>query len=197
MYRPQIKWEFNESQIENVEHLILVEGRNAHKLIQNALDLKKDSKLVCSIRNVQVFELKDKTTFLCIAEEQDLNYSASISDYLEIFSKRAKEVTLVSLQSLAEFKSDKLPEDCIIKGINSKFDDIEPLAAPNFITGINAGVCTSRFLLNASFSCYVVYVDFYDEISIRKILYHIKRIGLNFDENVKIKPLNQNSNLYM
>lgn len=179
----------------NIKHLILIEGINANKLLKDSV-LRSNPKLISKIGNVDIYKV-DESTLLCIAEEKELNYVASISDHLNLCISNAKDITIVSLQRISDFKADKIPDDCIIKGINSKFNDVVPLRSPNFITGISAAIGTKRLLNSQSFSCYVIYIDIFDEITINKILNHLKRIGLRYDESVKIQSIQEKSNLYM
>lgn len=197
--RPEIKWQINPSDQKeqpDVNHFILIEGVNAHKLLKDTVLRDKNIQHICSIRNVKLYEM-DKATILCVAEEHDLNYFATITDLIEKWIKGAKEVSLVSLQRLSDFKSDVLPDDCIVRAVNSKFDDIENLNAPNFITGLAAGISTKRLIFDSTFSCYAVYVDLFDEISIKRILGLLKRLDLTYDETINIKAMHQKSYLYM
>ncbi|XP_070499875.1 uncharacterized protein [Chironomus tepperi] len=196
--QPDIVWCIDECQrnIEkNIDHFIVVEGENAKNLLKDSV-LHSNLKLICKIRNVDIFEVEE-ATMLCVAEEQELNYVASISDLLNTFINKANNVTIVSLQRASDLKADKIPDDCCIKGINSKFNDVEALKPPNFITGIGSAVSTKRLLSDQSFSCYIIYIDIYDEITINKILNHLNRIGLKYNECAKIRSFQEKSNLYM
>lgn len=137
------------------------------------------------------------STVVCVVEEKDLNYFATITELLEPWIHAAETCSIVSLQSSSELKSEELPESCTIRGINSKFSDIAPLEAPNFITGVGAGVGTSRKMNSLSFSCYVIYIDLYDVFAIRAILSILKRLELPVDDSVVVKPLHHKSDLYM
>lgn len=179
----------------SINHLIVVEGRNANKILKDSV-LHSDLKLICKTKNVEIYEVEE-STLLCVAEENELNYITSISDHLNSIINKATNITTVSLLRSSDLKADKIPDDFIIKGINSKFDDIEPLKPPNFITGIIAAICTKRLMNDQSFSSYIMYIDIFDEITINKILKHLKRIGLKYNETVKIPSIQEKSNLYM
>lgn len=196
--RPNIDWSVDEMHAyleKNINHLIVVEGHNANKILKDSV-LHNDLKLICKTQNVNIYEVEE-SILLCVAEEHELNYITSISDHLNSIINKVINVTTVSLLRSSDFKADKIPDDFIIKGINSKFNDIEPLKPPNFITGITAAIGTKRFMSNQSFSCYIMYIDIFDEITINKILKHLKRIGLNYNETVKIPSIQEKSNLYM
>ena len=144
---------------------------------------------------VEIFELKNST--VCVVEEKDLNYFATITELLEPWIKASENCTIVSLQSSSDYKGEDIPESFFIRSLNSQFKDVQALEAPNFITGVGAGVGTFRKINNLPFSCYVVYIDLYDVFSIKAVLNLLKRLELPHDESVTIKPLHHKSDLYM
>ena len=197
-FRPEIVWSIDEHQwnLEKIiDHFVVVEGVNAKKLLKDTV-LHGNPKLICKIRKVEIYEVEE-STLLCVAEEQDLNYVSSISDLLNTFINKANTATIISLQRTSDFKADRIPDGCIIRGINSKFDDVEHLKPPNFVTGVGGAVSSKRLMNSQAFSCYIIYIDIFDKITVGKILNHLKRIGLKYDENAKIQAIQENSNLYM
>lgn len=194
-YSPQWKWTGEVMKaIPKYERLIVFEGINSLKILQTYV--LKNCRPLCSSRSLKLFELENNE-LVCAAEEQDVNYYSSMAELLNEFQKSAKECLIISLQSSSEYKTEERVQECTIRGINSKFNDIPSLQAPNFLTGIAAGVVSQRIMDKSPFSAHVIYVDFYDEQAIKVILNHLKRINLQFDESVKIKPLHHKSDLYM
>lgn len=157
----------------------------------------KNKAPICEVdgHKVEVFNLPNCT--ICVSEEKDLNYFASITELLKPWIELAEKCSIISLQSLSDFKTDELPESCTIRSINSEFTDIPSLEVPNFITGVAAGVGSLRKLMSLSFSCYIVYIDLYDVFSIRTILDQLKRIGVAYDKSINLRPLHHKSDLYM
>jgi hypothetical protein len=176
--------------------LVVVEGLNAINVIRPSI-LKK-SPPVANLKNhkVEIFTIGEFT--ICVAEEKDLNYFATISELLEPWIKAADNCIIMSLQSITEYRaSQQQPESCFIRSLNSQFSDILPLEVPNFITGVSAGVATLRKIHDLKFSCYITYIDIYDVFAIRTVLDLLKRTGLPHDDTIPLKPLNHKSNLYM
>jgi hypothetical protein len=198
--RPEWKWTDAEkggssSIPSDINRFIIVEGTNANKILTTYV-ITKNKQPLCTSRNTSVFELENRD-YLCVAEEQDLSYYAMITELLSEFQKSAKECIIISLQPSSEYRTDKIPDGCIIRGINSALADIPQLLAPNFITGIGAGVASKRAMYGQTFVCYVLHVDIYDQQTVKTVLQHTKKIGLCYDETIRIKPLHHKSDLYM
>lgn len=181
--------------MQNIKNFIIIEGTNALNVAYPSV-LKKTTPIAkLDGHKVEIFQLEDFT--VAVVEEKDLNYFATITELLEPWIKAAENCTIVSLQSTSEYKAEDVPESCFVRSINSRFADVQSLDAPNFITGVGAGVGTLRKIDNLPFSCYVVYIDLYDVLSIRTVLNLLKRLGLPHDESATIKPLHHKSDLYM
>lgn len=148
-------------------------------------------------RKIKMEIYKLNNTVLCIAEENDLNYFSSITELLSDFIKVSTECSIISLQRIMDFKAIQMPKSCHVTSYNSKFSDIPALESPNFFSGISAGVATRRHLINLPYSCYTVYVDIYDVVSLKIILELLKRIGLSYDEKISLRALHHKSDLYM
>jgi hypothetical protein len=144
---------------------------------------------------VEIFQVD--SFIICVVEVKDLNYFATITELLEPWISKAENCIIVSLQSLSDYKAEEVQESCIIRSINSKLNDIAALEAPNFITGVGAGVGSFRKILSLPFSCYIAYIDLYDVISLKTILALLKRLQLPHDETVTLRSLQHKSNLYM
>lgn len=180
---------------EKIENFIIIEGTNALNVV-NPTILKNASPVAkLDGHKVEVFKVQNFT--VCVVEEKDLNYFATITELLEPWIKEAENCTIVSLQSLSEYKSEELQESVVMRSINSQFEDIAALEVPNFITGAGAGVGTIRKLHDLPFSCFIAYVDIFDVLAIRTVLNLLKRLGLPHDESVPLKPLHHKSDLYM
>lgn len=180
---------------DKIQNFFIIEGTNALNVVNPSI-LKNASPIAkLDGHKVEIFKLEDAT--VCIVEEKDLNYFATITELLEPWIKAAKNCTIVSLQSLSDYKSEDIPETCIIRSLNSQLKEFATLEAPNFITGAGAGIGTLRKIHDLPFSCYIVYVDLFDVIAIRTILKLLKRLDLPFDESVPLKPLHHKSDLYM
>lgn len=196
-FRPVWKWneEGGAGKIPaKIQNFALIEGNNAMNVV-NPVILKNLSPIAkLAGHKVEIFQ-KDNF-IICIAEEKDLNYFATITELLEPWIQAAENCTIVSLQSISEYKIDEVPESCIIRSING-FADVPPLEVPNFITGVSAGVGTMRKLKDLPFSCFIVYVDIYDVFTIKTVVNLLKRLQLPVDDTVAIKPLHQKSDLYM
>jgi len=181
--------------IQSIKNFIIIEGVNALNVVHPSI-LKKTSPIArLDGHKVEIFQLETST--FCVVEEKDLNYFATITELLEPWINATENCTIVSLQSATEYKAEEVPESCFIRAINSKFTDVPALEAPNFITGVGAGVGTFRKISSLSFSCFVAYIDLYDVFSIRTILSLLKRLGLPHDDSVALKPLHHKSDLYM
>ncbi|KAG5680393.1 hypothetical protein PVAND_009902 [Polypedilum vanderplanki] len=189
----QWKWREGTTKPNEINRLIVIEGINAKKIIETYV--AKNIQPLCTSKSMQIYNIDNDV--LCVAEEQDLNYYSSMTKFIEEFQIVSKDVILVSLQSLSEFKNDSKPENCLIRGINSKFNDIPALSSPNFISGVAAGVASNSIMHEKKFACYIIYVDIYDEESIKFILNHLQRVNLPFDDTVKIRALHHKSDLYM
>lgn len=192
-------WKFNSEDgkppVEKIKNFVVVEGTNALNVIQPSI-LKKTSPVAkLDGHKVELFEIENFT--ICVVEEKDLNYFATISELLEPWTSKAENFTVVSLQSASEYKAEEVPESCIVRSINSKFTDIAQLEVPNFITGVGAGTATLRKMNDLTFSCYIIYIDLYDVFSVKTVLSLLKRLGLPHDESVTLRPLQHKSNLYM
>lgn len=197
-FRPSWKWnneDGSEKIPDKIQNFIVIEGNNALNLVHPSL-LKKTSPLAkLDGHKVEIFQINDFT--ICIVEEKDLNYFATITELLEPWIKAAENCSIVSLQSLSEYKAEDVEETCIIRSISSKFSDIPPLEVPNFITGTSAGIGTFRQLHNLPFSCFIVYIDLFDVFSIKVVLNLLKRLQLPVDESITLRPLHHKSDLYM
>lgn len=180
---------------ESVQNFIVIEGTNALNVINPSILKNKSPIAKLDGHKVEIFKVGDFT--ICTVEEKDLNYFATITELLEPWISAADTCTIVSLHSISEYKAEHCPESCFVRSINSKLGAYPPLEVPNFITGVGAGVGTSRKLSDRPFSCFVVYVDIYDVFSIRTILNLLKHLELPCDENVAVKALHQKSDLYM
>jgi len=181
--------------VNHVKDFIVIEGLNALNVVYPSV-LKKTTPIAkLDGHKVEIFQLENFT--VCVVEEKDLNYFATITELLEPWIKSAENCTIVSLQSVTEYKAAEVPESCFIRAINSQFKDVPSLDAPNFITGVGAGVGTFRKINDLPFSCYIVYIDLYDVFSIRTVLDLLKRLQLPHDDSVTIKPLHHKSDLYM
>lgn len=146
---------------------------------------------------VEIFNI-DKDLILCVIEENNLNYFATITDLLEPWTKNAEDCMILSLQSISEYKSENLPDNCVLRSIGkSQLTDVQLLEVPNFITGVAAGVGTIRKISELPFSCFVIYVDILDVVAIQTILRFLNRLGLQHDESAKLRPLHLKSDLYM
>lgn len=174
---------------------MVIEGNNALNVVNPSLLKKMSPAATLDGHKVELFQLQNFT--VCVVEEKDLNYFATIIELLEPWIKSAVNCTIVSLQSLSEYKANDVEESCVVRSINAKLSDIPPLETPNFITGASAGVGTFRKLHNLSFSCYVVYIDLLDVLAIKTVLDLLKRLQLPIDETVALKPLHHKSDLYM
>jgi hypothetical protein len=200
-FRPT--WKFNNELNQNefptssFKNFIIVDGLKSLNVLQPSI-LKKISPVASLIdHKVEVFKI-DNDTILCAVEEINLNYFATITELLEPLIMNAENCKILSLQSASEFKSHEVPETCLIRSIGkSVFDDIKQLEVPNFITGVGAGIGTYRKIQNLPFSCFVVYIDIFDIVAIETILKFLKRLGINYDESVKLRPLHLKSDLYM
>lgn len=181
--------------IENIKNLIIIEGTNALNVVQPSVLKKMTPVARIDGHKVEIFQLENLT--VCIVEEKDLNYFATITELLETWITVAENCTIVSLQSFSEYKAEEIPESCFVRAINSQFNDIRSLEVPNFITGVGAGVGTFRKISELTFSCYIVYIDLFDVFSIRIVLNLLKRLELPYDESVTLKPLHHKSDLYM
>lgn len=178
-----------------IQNLIVVDGTNALNIVNPSILKSKAPFAKLDGHKVELFQIEDFV--VCVVEEKDLNYFATITELLEPWIKAAVHCSIVSLQSCSEFKSEEIPESSIIRSINSNFSDIPRLEVPNFITGAGAGIGTMRQMLDLPFSCYIIYIDLYDVFSIRLVLNLLKRLQLPHDESVPLKPLHQKSDLYM
>jgi hypothetical protein len=197
-FRPEWKWNNEEGKTAidgKIKNLLIFEGANALNVINPSILKKKCPAAKLEGHKVEVFLVEDFT--ICVVEEKDLNYFATITELLEPWIAKAENCTIVSLQSLSEFKAENLQESCVVRAINSQLKDIPRLEAPNFITGVGAGVGTFRKLNNQPFSCYIVYIDLFDVFSIKLILNLLKRLNLSYDETVTLRPLHHKSDLYM
>lgn len=158
---------------------------------------------ICSLKNkASVYEIGNDIVLCVIDEEKDLNYFSTLTELIDSnFLQEVKECVLISLQPLSEFKAERKPESLIIRSImqsKNVFNDIQALETPNFISGVSAGIATKLSMnKNFPFSCFAIFVDIFDEISIKKILTFLKRFGISYDESVKIKALHHKSDLYM
>lgn len=179
----------------SIKSFVIIEGTNALNVVYPSILKNHIPVAILDGHKAEIFQFG--CTTVCIVEEKDLNYFATITELLEPWIQSAETCSIVSLQSSSEYKADDLPETCTIRGINSKLSDIAPLEAPNFITGVAAGVGTSRKMSNLPFSCYVIYIDLYDVFAIRAILGVLKRLDLSVDDSVIVKPLHHKSDLYM
>lgn len=179
------------------KNLVIVDGLKALDVLQPSV-LKKVSP-IASLKGhkVEIFNIDDGT-MLCVVEELNLNYFATITELLEPWIMHAENCYIISLQSASEYKSDTAPETCLIRSIGkSDFDDVQKLEVPNFIAGVGAGVGTFRKIQNLPFSCFIIYIDIYDTVAIETILKFLKRVNVNYDESVKLRPLHLKSDLYM
>jgi hypothetical protein len=178
-----------------IQNFVIIEGTNALNIIQPSI-LKKSIPIArlegCK---VEVFQLESVT--ICTVEENDWNYYATVTELLEPWIKAAEKCTIVSLQSAYKYKSEELPESCLIRSINSDLSDVKALEVPNFITGVSAGVGSFRKILDLPFSCYIVYADLFDVITIRTILDLLKRLKVPVDNSIALKPLHLKSDMYM
>lgn len=193
-------WKFtsdNDEQlpIEKIKNFVIIDGNNAMNVVYPSI-LKKTSPIAkLDGHKVEIFQIESFT--ICVVEEKDLNYFATITELLKPWIESAENCSIISLQSTSEYKAEEVPESCIVRSINSQFKDIQALEAPNFITGVAAGVGTFRKLSNLPFACYIIYIDLYDVFSIRTVLNVLKRLQLVIDESVVLKALHHKSDLYM
>lgn len=199
-FRPVWMWNSDDGKPpveEKIQHLIVIDGLNALNVINPSILKQKPPFAKLDGHKVELFQIEKFT--ICVVEEKDLNYFATITELLQPWIKAAENCTIISLQSTSEYKAEETPESCIVRSINStpKFSDIAALEAPNFITGVGAGVGTFRQSLDLPFSCYIVYIDLFDVFSIRSVLNILKRLQLPYDESVPLKPLHHKSDLYM
>lgn len=160
--------------------------------------IKKSSPVASLIgHKVEVFKL-EQDLILCVVEENNLNYFSTITELLEPWITKAETCTVLSLQSISEFKSETSPESSVIRSIGkSQLKDVKVLEVPNFITGIAAGVGTFRMINELSCSCFVIYVDILDIVAMQTILKFLQRFGVSHDESAKLRPLHLKSDLYM
>lgn len=195
-FRPIWLWNIEDGKPEeSIQNFIIIEGHNALNVINPSILKNKSPIAKLDGHKVEIFKVGDFT--ICTVEEKDLNYFATITELLEPWTSVADTCTIVSLQSISDYKAEHCPESCFVRSINSKIGDFPPLEVPNFITGVGAGVGTSRKINDRTFSCFVVYVDIYDVLAIRTILNLLKHLELPHDESVVLKALHQKSDLYM
>lgn len=180
---------------EKIKNFIIIDGNNAFNVVYPSIIKKTSPYAKLAGHKVEIFQIDNFT--VCVVEEKDLNYFATITELLKPWIESAENCSIISLQSISEYKADEVPESCIVRAINSQLKDIQALQAPNFITGVGAGVGTWRNLNNLPFSCYIAYIDIYDVFSIRTVLNILKRLNLPHDESVVLKALHHKSDLYM
>lgn len=179
------------------KNFIIVDGMKALDILQPAVLKKTPPVASLDGHKVEIFKLDDDL-ILCAIEENNLNYFATITELLEPWITKADKCMVLSLQSISEFKSENLPESCVIRSIGkSHLNDVQLLEVPNFITGVAAGVGTFRKINELPFSCFVIYVDILDIVAIQTILKFLQRLGVNYDKTVKLHPLHLKSDLYM
>lgn len=179
-----------------LKNLVVLEGVNVRQLI-NVPVLKNKSPL-CQIDSLKIslFDLPEHETVLITSEEKDLNYFTTATGLLQKWIELAENVIGFTILPKAEFKGLKSVDPCFMRAINSKFVDVKPLEPPNFITGLVAGVASYRKFKNMPFSCYIFYQENFDMITIKEILMFMEKLELPYDENARIRSLNQESNLY-
>lgn len=197
-------WKFhNESNQEqfpqsSFKNFIIVDGAKALDILQPSVLKKTTPVASLTGHKVEIFNIDHDLMILCVIEENNLNYFATITELLEPWIMKAEKCLMLSLQNISEYKSKNLPESCVIRSIGkSHLSDVINLEVPNFITGVAAGVGTYRKINELPFSCFVIYVDILDVVAIQTILGFLQRLGLKYDESAKIRPLHLKSDLYM
>lgn len=195
-FRPSWKWcnEHGKPDVpETVKHFVIIEGHNAMNVLKQSILIASP---IAQLPNHKVEVFLVGEFVICVCEEKNLNYFATITELLEPWTKAAENCTIVSLQSLTEFKTDTAPESGLIRAINSKFSDIPALETPNFITGAGAGVGTMRKINNMPFSVYIAYIEIYDITAVKTILGLLTRLGLPSNEGALLRPLHYTGDLY-
>lgn len=79
-----------------IPHFIIIEGNNALNVIQPSILKKTVPMAKLEGHKVEVFQLGSFT--VCVAEEKDLNYFATITELLEPWIKSAENCTMVGLR---------------------------------------------------------------------------------------------------
>lgn len=194
--RPQWTFMDRKSFPKEITQLTIVEGANACKILETYVLRSKE--LLGTTTGLRAY-LLDTQNVICVTDGVDINQWSAISMLLDPLQAIATECIIVSLQSLSEYKSNMNPNECITRsfGYSTSILDIPSLTAPNFISGICAGLATSREMDRKSFQCFVAYIDLFDEQAVIEVLRLFQKIGLPVDETVKISPLHHKSDLYM
>ena len=126
-----------------VNFLVVIEGSGMKEFMKSAV--LKNLKPIGKSQNDKVFvyHLPELSQLLCFSDENDLNFSAPITEYLNVWIEEADEVFTFSLLSNFQYKGDDLDsvknDITFMRGVNSKFDFAKELKVPNFITGLCAG----------------------------------------------------------
>ncbi|XP_060649067.1 uncharacterized protein LOC132786535 [Drosophila nasuta] len=163
----QLHLNFNEGESEAPiasELFVLVEGPQITEFCNASL--LQDAKNICSIpAKSSSLHLNAAKAHLLATLEEDFNNSGEITELLLPYAQLAKKVLTITVKPKMEYKSEDINRYCnevaIVHSIGGPSGDktISQLEAPNFISGVAAGVASWRQQMQLPFNSYVVYVD--------------------------------------
>lgn len=186
-----------------IQLLVVIEGTGIRDFIKSTIlkDLRPIG--ISKNANIHAYYLLELKQMILFSEENDLNFSGKLTEFIQPFIEKAEHVITFSLQSKVQYKGDDLEsvqnEITFLRGINSKLHYIKELNAPNFITGISAGVASLRYIKKLSITSYIGYTDpgsDLDGISVQPILKLFQDIGIKCDKKY-ISKYKDPSHLYM
>ncbi|KAH8358845.1 hypothetical protein KR093_002786 [Drosophila rubida] len=146
------------------ELLVLVEGPQITEFCNSSL--LQDAKHICSIpAKGSSLHLNPTKAHLVATLEEDFNNSGEVTELLLPYAQLAKKVLTITVKPKMDYKSEDInryrDEVAIVHSIGGTAADktISKLEAPNFISGVAAGVASWRQQMELPFNSYVVYVD--------------------------------------
>lgn len=187
----------------SIKKFVIFEGIGISDFVKASVI--KNHKEICSVigSKVQLFEITETNTIICLADERELNSFAEITDLFEPFISAAEQLIAITVQSHVHHKSktNNLKEgECFIRGINASIATVKKLKEPNFVTGISAGCFSWRMHNNMleNSQIYVAYLKnpIMDSISIAPIIEVLKALEIPHESKYLFKYKND-SNLYM
>ncbi|CRK98121.1 CLUMA_CG011489, isoform A [Clunio marinus] len=191
-------WDFvNEDykkKVSNSTNFLLVEGNNAHSIMENSL--LKGANLIAQMKKHNIKVYHNDQFFIGIIEDNKTdNFAASIAKLLSPWFESAKMCIILSLQSTAEYKNDNAFQNCVIRSVGNNGQNIPTLEVPNFLTGCAAGICTLRKFNELQCSCFIAYIDLHDVISLNSIMSLLKTFNISVTGNITL-PTNIHKNQF-
>ncbi|KAH8312372.1 hypothetical protein KR044_010455 [Drosophila immigrans] len=179
------------------ELFVLVEGPQITEFC-NASLLQQDAKQICSIpaKASSALHLNAAKGHLLATLEEDFNNSGEITELLLPYAEQAKNVLTITVKPKMDYKSEDISRYCdevaIVHSIGGPAGDksIRKLEAPNFISGVAAGVASWRQQMSLPYTSYVVYVDKLpiDGVTAAPLIKLLQQSGVQCSDRYAPKP---------